>query len=137
MLRVDNRTVREAQIGKLARLRAERDQAACDAALAGLSEAAAGDGNLLAAAVDAARARATVGEISDAMEKAFGRHQAEVRAVTGIYGSEASGMADRIATFDETVRRMSSSQGRSRVGARLDATLRLRRRRLELGTGGA
>ncbi|MFW6299890.1 MAG: methylmalonyl-CoA mutase, partial [Oceanicaulis sp.] len=83
VLKVDNKKVREQQLAKLDRLRAERDQAATDAALDALTSAAAGDGNLLAACVEAARARATVGEMSDAMEKVFGRHKAEIRSVHG------------------------------------------------------
>ena len=76
---VDNVGVRDAQVARLARIRATRDAAACEAALAALEQAATSGGNLLAAAVEAARARATVGEISDAMERAFGRHRAEVQ----------------------------------------------------------
>ncbi|MFP4518146.1 MAG: methylmalonyl-CoA mutase [Oceanicaulis sp.] len=85
VLKVDNKKVREQQLAKLDRLRAERDQAATDAALDALTSAAAGDGNLLAACVEAARARATVGEMSDAMEKVFGRHKAEIRSVQGVF----------------------------------------------------
>ncbi len=78
--------VRESQIAKLERLKAERDQKAVAAALAALTEAArTGTGNLLELAVTAARAKATVGEISDAMEKVFGRHRAETRAMSGVY----------------------------------------------------
>ncbi len=96
ILKVDNAAVRELQLGKLARLRRERDPAAVAAALAALTRGAgAGNGNLLALAIDAARAKATVGEISDAMEKVFGRHRAETRAITGVYKREA-GMTDAI-----------------------------------------
>ncbi len=84
---VDNRKVREAQIARLRRLRAERDEAAVRAALAALTEAARGDGNLLALSIEAVRARATVGEISDALEEVFGRYRAEVRSVSGVYGA--------------------------------------------------
>ena len=91
ILDVDNVKVRENQVARLQKIRASRDQAACDAALAALESAARGDGNLLAAAVEAARARATVGEISDAMEKAFGRHKAEVRTLSGVYGAAYEG----------------------------------------------
>ncbi|MEJ0012310.1 MAG: methylmalonyl-CoA mutase [Bauldia sp.] len=88
-LRVDNSAVRAAQVAKLARLRAERDGAAVAATLAALTRAAqSSDGNLLALAVDAARAHATVGEISAALEVAFGRHRGEQRAVRGTYGRE-------------------------------------------------
>jgi methylmalonyl-CoA mutase len=89
VLKVDNSSVRRAQIEKLEKLRAERDEAACRDALAALTRCAAtGTGNLLEAAVAAARAKATVGEISGAMETVFGRHVAEVKAITGVYKSE-------------------------------------------------
>ncbi|MEL7138645.1 MAG: methylmalonyl-CoA mutase [Pseudomonadota bacterium] len=93
ILNVDNVKVREAQVAKLERVRATRDQAACDAALEALKEGAKGDGNLLALAVEAARARATVGEISSAMESVFGRHRAETRTLAGVYGSAYEGDA--------------------------------------------
>jgi len=90
VLKVDNRAVRASQIAKLARLRAERDPAAVAAALAALTETArCGQGNLLERAVVAARAKATVGEISEAIERVWGRHRAEARAVSGVYASEA------------------------------------------------
>ena len=92
VLKVDNTAVREAQIASLKKLRAERDQAKVDAALTALTEAArAGTGNLLELAVDAARARATVGEISLALEKVHGRYAAPVRAVRGVYAAEVGG----------------------------------------------
>src|ERR1700757_1975332 len=84
ILKVDNSNVRRLQIDKLKRLRGERDQKAVAAALAALTRAAESEGNLLALAIDAARAKATVGEISDAMEKVFGRHRAEIKSITGI-----------------------------------------------------
>ncbi len=87
VLDIDNAEVRDSQIRRLEQIRASRDQAACDAALLALKEGAAGDGNLLALCVDAARARATVGEMSDAMEAVFGRHKAEVRSIHGVYGA--------------------------------------------------
>ncbi|QIG49593.1 methylmalonyl-CoA mutase [Nordella sp. HKS 07] len=90
ILKVDNSAVRARQIEKLTRLRAERDERACQATLDKLSLVArSGEGNLLASAVDAARAKATVGEISFALEKAWSRHAAESRAVKGIYGAAA------------------------------------------------
>ncbi|MET3664997.1 methylmalonyl-CoA mutase [Caulobacter sp. 1776] len=89
MLKVDNGSVRAQQLEKLARLKAERDPAATEAALKALENGARGTGNLLALAVDAARAKATVGEISLAMEKVFGRHRAEIKAIEGVYGKEA------------------------------------------------
>jgi methylmalonyl-CoA mutase len=89
MLKVDNAEVRARQIEKLQRLRAERDEAATQAALAALTEGARGSENLLELSVRAARAHATVGEISDALEAAFGRHVATVQTVRGVYGKEA------------------------------------------------
>ena len=89
VLKVDNAEVRRAQLAKLERLRAERDPAEVERALEALTSAAAsGEGNLLALAVDAARAKATVGEISLAVEKAVGRHVAEVRTIAGVYSRE-------------------------------------------------
>ncbi|MDG4771138.1 methylmalonyl-CoA mutase [Solwaraspora sp. WMMD792] len=102
VLKVDNTAVRAAQLDKLRRLRAERDGSACDAALAALSRAAdagpdaGGDGlsgNLLALAVDAARAGATVGEISTALEQVYGRHAAQIRTISGVYRQEAGAVA--------------------------------------------
>ncbi|EMR01320.1 methylmalonyl-CoA mutase [Cesiribacter andamanensis] len=90
LLEVDNAAVREAQLRRLAELRATRNQAQVQDALAALTHCAqTGEGNLLELAVVAARVRATLGEISDAMEKAFGRHKAQVRAISGVYSSEA------------------------------------------------
>ncbi len=91
ILKVDNNLVRTQQIAKLTRLKAERDPAALKAALAALTEGARGDGNLLDLAVKAARAKATVGEISDAMETVFNRHRADVRVAKGVYRAEAMG----------------------------------------------
>ena len=87
ILDIDNMKVREAQIARLDRIRASRDAAACEAALAEVSRRAKEGGNLLEAAVEAARARASVGEISMAMEKEFGRHRAEVKTLAGVYGA--------------------------------------------------
>ncbi|MFT4250941.1 MAG: methylmalonyl-CoA mutase [Caulobacter sp.] len=89
MLKVDNSSVRNQQLEKLARLKAERDPAATKAALQALEDGARGTGNLLALAVDAARAKATVGEISDALERVFGRHRAEIKSIEGVYMKEA------------------------------------------------
>lgn len=87
VLDIDNTAVREAQIARLGKLRAERNEADCQAALAALTKVAeTGDGNLLAACVEAARKRASLGEMSDAMEKVFGRHKAEIKLVSGVYG---------------------------------------------------
>jgi len=91
VLKVDNQAVRATQLEKLQRLRAERDEDACRAALDALSTVAkSGNGNLLECAIVAARNLATVGEISDAMEKVFGRHRAEVSAISGVYRAEMS-----------------------------------------------
>jgi methylmalonyl-CoA mutase len=95
VLKVDNSAVRARQLDKLRRLRAGRDEDACRAALRALTAAAAGtpgpdlEGNLLALAVDAARAEATVGEISDALEQVYGRHAGRIRTITGVYRGEA------------------------------------------------
>ncbi|MCB1667611.1 MAG: methylmalonyl-CoA mutase [Porticoccaceae bacterium] len=92
ILNIDNSAVRVSQIARLQKLRAERDSEVCQLALDKLSEAArSGEGNLLALAVDAARARASVGEISDALEKEWGRHKAEQRSISGVYGSAYEG----------------------------------------------
>ena len=89
VLRVDNSAVRASQLEKLKRLKAERSQSDVDVSLKALTNAAdTGEGNLMALAIDAARAKATVGEISDALEKSYGRHKAEVKAVTGVYRAE-------------------------------------------------
>jgi methylmalonyl-CoA mutase len=93
ILKVDNRSVRRQQLDKLERLRAERNEAEVQSALDALTECAkTGKGNLLEGAVRAARAKATVGEISYALEKVFGRHRAEVSAVTGVYKAEMGRM---------------------------------------------
>ncbi|MBV2355257.1 methylmalonyl-CoA mutase [Streptomyces sp. J2-1] len=107
VLKVDNSSVRAQQIEKLRRLRAERDESACRAALDALTRAAGGSGNLLELAVDAARAKATVGEISDALEKVYGRHASQIRTISGVYRNEAgeSPSVDRtralVDAFDE------------------------------------
>ncbi|BBK35578.1 methylmalonyl-CoA mutase [Allostella sp. ATCC 35155] len=87
VLSIDNTRVRESQIARLNTVKNRRDGARCEAALAALSKVAeSGEGNLLAAAIEAARARATVGEISDALERVFTRHRATVQSVSGVYG---------------------------------------------------
>ena len=111
ILDVDNVKVREAQIERLTRIRATRDQAACDAALAALEAAARSNGNLLAAAIEAARARASVGEISDAMEKVFGRHRAEVKTLAGVYGAAYEGDAG-FAAIQRDVEAFAEAEGR-------------------------
>ncbi len=90
VLKVDNAKVMAQQLDKLARLKAERDPKAVEAALEALEDGARGDGNLLALAIDAARAKATVGEISYALEKVFSRHKATVRTIEGVYMKEAA-----------------------------------------------
>jgi len=113
VLKVDNSTVRRLQIEKLERLRGERNQQDVDAALAALTRSAGdGNGNLLALAIDAARAKATVGEISDAMEKVFGRHRAEIRAITGVYKREASAMSDKVSRVQAMIDAFEEAEGR-------------------------
>nr|WP_313417179.1 methylmalonyl-CoA mutase [Brevundimonas diminuta] len=102
MLKVDNAEVRARQIEKLQRLKAERDEAATQAALDALTEGARGNENLMELSVRAARAKATVGEISDALEAAFGRHIATVKTVSGVYAKEA-GNDPKIARAREMV----------------------------------
>ena len=111
VLSIDNTKVREAQIAKLRDVRANRDDAACRAALAALTEGARGTGNLLALAIDAARARATVGEISDAMEEVFGRHRAEIRSISGVYGQAYEG-DEGFAAIQHDIEAFAAAQGR-------------------------
>ncbi|MGE0006885.1 MAG: methylmalonyl-CoA mutase [Parvibaculaceae bacterium] len=111
ILKVDNSAVRARQIEKLTRLRAERDEGACQAALAELTRLAkSGQGNLLAGAVAAARAKATVGEISLALEKAWSRHAAGSRAVRGVY--EAASKGSRLEEARRSVRAFREADGR-------------------------
>ena len=112
ILKVDNRKVREQQIAKLERLRAERDDAAVRAALSALTEGARGNGNLLDLSVKAARAHASVGEISDAMEEVFGRHRAEIRAISGVYRSEVGNMNTDVAKVLKQVEAFDKNEGR-------------------------
>jgi methylmalonyl-CoA mutase len=122
VLKVDNTAVRAEQIGKLRRLRAERDETATQAALDALTRAAASpkeagpqeqgeQQNLLALAVDAARAMATVGEISDALEKVYGRHSAQIRTITGVYRDEA-GPASNIDKVRQATAAFARAEGR-------------------------
>ncbi|CAL9509695.1 putative methylmalonyl-CoA mutase large subunit [Nocardiopsis dassonvillei] len=114
VLKVDNSKVRASQLEKLRRLREERDEDAVRAALDALTAAAGREsradaeltGNLLAAAVDAARAKATVGEISDAMEKVFGRHSGQIRTIQGVYRDEAAGSEDAAGLMERVARRV-------------------------------
>ncbi|HDR27732.1 methylmalonyl-CoA mutase [Rhodovulum sp.] len=112
ILDIDNVKVRDSQIARLEQIRASRDQAACDAALSALEQAAfSGQGNLLRLAVEAARARATVGEISMAMEKAFGRHRAEVKTLSGVYGAAYEG-DEGFAAIQKAVEDFAEAEGR-------------------------
>ncbi|ORA38588.1 methylmalonyl-CoA mutase [Mycobacterium aquaticum] len=123
VLKVENSRVRAEQIAKLERLRAERDEAATQAALAELARAASESGvagedglgnNLLALAIDAARAKATLGEISDALEKVYGRHRAEIRTIAGVYRDEvgSSGNVTSIGRATELVEKFAEADGR-------------------------
>jgi methylmalonyl-CoA mutase len=111
ILDIDNARVREGQVARLAAIRASRDSAACDAALANLEHCAREGGNLLEAAVTAARARATVGEISMSLEKVFGRHRAEVKTLAGVYGAAYEGDAD-FAKIQADVEAFAEAEGR-------------------------
>ncbi|KAA0121406.1 methylmalonyl-CoA mutase [Methylobacterium sp. P1-11] len=112
LLRVDNGNVRRLQIDKLKRLRAERDEAAVTARLDALTKAADGAGNLLELAVEAARAKATVGEISEALEKAWGRHRAEIRSISGVYKREVGGMSPVVEEVRALVEAFEENDGR-------------------------
>jgi methylmalonyl-CoA mutase len=111
VLKIDNSAVREQQIAKLTRLKAERDPVALKEALDALTRAATGNGNLLELAIDAARAKATVGEISDALEKVFGRHVATIKAITGVYRREV-GMTDAVERVRQAVEAFEAAEGR-------------------------
>ncbi|MFZ3581020.1 methylmalonyl-CoA mutase [Loktanella sp. DJP18] len=108
---IDNAGVRDSQIARLKKTRDGRDQTACDAALAELARRAKEGGNLLEAAVEAARQRATVGEISDAMEAVFGRHRAEVKTLAGVYGAAYDGDAG-FAAIQKDVEYFAAEEGR-------------------------
>ncbi|MEM9221105.1 MAG: methylmalonyl-CoA mutase [Pseudomonadota bacterium] len=112
VLKVDNDAVRRRQLEKLEKLRSERDEAATTAALTALTNGARGNGNLLELTIAAARARATVGEMSDAMEAAFGRHTAEVKAITGVYRREAGAMTERIDAVRTLTDAFAEAEGR-------------------------
>jgi methylmalonyl-CoA mutase len=112
ILRVDNSAVRQLQIDKLGRLKRERDPKAVADALAALTRSAdGGNGNLLALAIDAARTKATVGEISLALEQVFGRHRAEIKAISGVYRREV-GMADTVERVLKRVAEFEDNEGR-------------------------
>ena len=113
LLKVDNAAVRQLQIDKLSRLKRERDPKAVAEALAALTRnAAGGNGNLLALAIDAARAKATVGEISSALEEAWGRHRAEIKAITGVYKREVGAMNEAVARVQKLVAEFEANEGR-------------------------
>jgi methylmalonyl-CoA mutase len=113
ILKVDNSAVRAAQVEKLKRLRAERDPKTVEDALVALTRTAAGgNGNLLALAIDAARAKASIGEISSALEKVWGRHRAETRAISGVYRKEAGAMADAVARVQRLAEAFEAEEGR-------------------------
>ena len=112
VLKVDNAAVRQLQIDKLKRLKRDRDPQLVSQTLEALTRSASGgNGNLLALAIDAARAKATVGEISAALEKAFGRHRAEIKAVSGIYRREV-GMSDAVERVQKLVAEFEENEGR-------------------------
>ncbi|KIN64356.1 Methylmalonyl-CoA mutase N-terminal domain subfamily protein [Sulfitobacter noctilucicola] len=111
ILDVDNVAVRESQIKRLESIRASRDESACTAALEELSRRAQEGGNLLEGAVEAARARATVGEISMAMENVFGRHRAEVKTLAGVYGAAYEG-DEGFAKIQKSVETFAEEEGR-------------------------
>jgi methylmalonyl-CoA mutase len=112
VLKIDNAAVRQLQLDKLSRLKRERDPRAVAEAMETLTRnAAGGNGNLLALAIDAARAKATVGEISLALEKVFGRHQAEIKSISGVYRREV-GMSDALERVQKLVAEFEDDEGR-------------------------
>jgi methylmalonyl-CoA mutase len=111
LLKIDNAAVRERQIDKLVRLKRERDPQALAGALDALTSAATEGGNLLALAIAAARAKATVGEISFALEKVFGRYRAEIKAISGVYRREV-GMTDGVERVKKRVAGFEENEGR-------------------------
>ena len=111
ILSIDNNVVRQAQVTRLASMRHHRDQGACAAALVELEKCAREGGNLLRAAVEAARARASVGEISTAMENVFGRHRAEVKTLAGVYGAAYEG-DEGFAMIQKSVEAFAEEEGR-------------------------
>ena len=117
VLKVDNAEVRARQLSKLQSLKGTRDVSAVDTALEALSKAAGGDGNLLEFSINAARAGATVGEISMALEQVFGRHVAEIRTISGVYGGEVGDLpaAGRVAEKIEAYRRANGGPPRMLV----------------------
>ncbi|QFU93750.1 methylmalonyl-CoA mutase [Amycolatopsis sp. YIM 10] len=114
VLKVDNAGVRAQQLEKLRRLREERDEESTQDALRRLTAGAESDGNLLALAIDAARAKATVGEISDALERIWGRHSGQIRTISGVYREEVgkSGKAPNVEKAREEVEAFAEAEGR-------------------------
>uniref|UniRef100_UPI0035AFF3D6 methylmalonyl-CoA mutase n=1 Tax=Paenirhodobacter enshiensis TaxID=1105367 RepID=UPI0035AFF3D6 len=111
ILDIDNAAVREAQVARLKQIRDTRDEAKVQAMLAEITRRAKEGGNLLEAAVDAARARASVGEISMAMEEVFGRHRAEVKTLSGVYGAAYEG-DEGFAQIQRDVEKFAEEEGR-------------------------
>ncbi|MDH3754519.1 MAG: methylmalonyl-CoA mutase [Acidimicrobiia bacterium] len=113
VLKIENTEVRAAQIAKLERLRAERDGGEVERTLGALTASAeSGAGNVLALAIDAARARATVGEISDALEQVYGRHAAEIRTISGVYRSEVGQESETVTRVRSRVEAFAARAGR-------------------------
>ncbi|MEP4433516.1 MAG: methylmalonyl-CoA mutase, partial [Hyphomicrobiales bacterium] len=112
VLKVDNGAVREQQLAKLKHLRTERNEEETQVALDDLTNQAKGSGNLLAACVAAARARATVGEMSDAMEKSFGRHRADIKTISGVYRQEVGNMNKQVQTVLKMTEQFETNDGR-------------------------
>ncbi|WP_417794093.1 methylmalonyl-CoA mutase [Terasakiella pusilla] len=113
VLKVENTAVRKSQIEKLERLRAERNEADCQASLDALTECAkTEDGNLLDLAIKAGRAKATVGEISMALEKVYGRHQATIRSISGVYKNEVGEKNEKVETVTALVKKFEDHEGR-------------------------
>ena len=113
VLRIDNAEVKASQIAKLKQLKEDRDPDRVEKSLAALTKAAdTGEGNLLALAIEAGRAKATVGEISLALELVYGRHKAEIRSISGVYGSEVGEETDTVRTVRNLVDKFSEREGR-------------------------
>lgn len=112
VLSVDNSKVRSAQIARLEKLKSTRDQKSVDKTLENLTLAAkTGEGNLLALSIEAARAKATVGEISDALEKVYGRHQAEIKTISGVY-KESLGESESMNELEKEIKKFEENEGR-------------------------
>lgn len=113
VLKVDNSAVRSAQLEKLKRLRAERDESTCKTALEALTKAAeSGDGNLLELSINAARAKATVGEMTSALEKVYGRHVAEIKSIAGVYRKEVGAGSETVEKVSKMAEAFAEKEGR-------------------------